>query len=81
MAKNPLLEKKYQEGLLRGIEIGKALGKAEGIEIGKVEGRDLTINWFEKRFEGLDKVPGIGPKITEKFVNHFGPEHFKKVEG
>lgn len=80
MAKNPLLEKKYQEGILRGIEIGKALGREEGRQEGIQEGRDITTNWFIERIEGLAKVSGIGPKIFEKFVNHFGPEFFKKVK-
>lgn len=76
MKKNPVLEKKYQEGLLRGIEIGKALAREEG----RLEGRDITTDWIKERFDGLDKVPGIGPKIFEKLVNHFGPQYFKKVE-
>ena len=80
MTKNPLLEKKFQEGILKGIELGKALGKEEGREEGRQEGREIATNWFIGKIEGLVKVPGIGPKIFEKFVNHFGPEFFKKVK-
>ena len=36
--------------------------------------------FFAERFEGLEKVPGIGPKTVKLFVEHFGKEYFREVK-
>jgi hypothetical protein len=68
MAKNPVLEKVRQEAYNKGFK--------KGVEMGQ----DNACLIFASKFEGLQEVPGIGPKLMEKIVNHFGREYFEVVE-
>jgi flagellar biosynthesis/type III secretory pathway protein FliH len=70
---NPVIERARQEGYNNGFE----LGFKSGVEIGKEE----ACNILASKFDNLQKVPGIGPKMLEKVVNHFGREYFKSNEG
>lgn len=66
--KNPVLEKKRQEGYEAGFKVG--------IE----HGRHAACVFFAEQFEGLEKVKGIGPKTMETIVKHFGREYFQELE-
>jgi hypothetical protein len=70
-SKNPVIQKAREEGYNQGYEAGFKLGNENG--------QYVTANFIKQRFDGLDKVPGIGPKIFEKIVKHFGEEYFKKI--
>lgn len=72
MKKNPVIDRARKEGY--------DIGFKNGVEIGRVLGRDATTAFIEERFNGLHLIPGIGPKLYEKIVHHFGIEYFKKVE-
>lgn len=72
MAKNPIIQKAKDEGYKKGFE----MGTKHGFEQGKYS----ACMYFASRFDGLDKVAGIGPKMMEKIVNHFGAEYFEKVD-
>lgn len=72
MARNPILKQKYDEGYQKGFERGSKLGFEQG--------KYSACMYLADRFDGLNQVPGIGPKIMEKIVNHFGSEYFQKVE-
>ena len=65
MAKNPVLIKAKQEAYNKGFTIGFEQGKL-GASV-----------FMASKFKDLEKVPGIGPKLQEKIVNHFGPEYFE----
>lgn len=71
MAINPVLKKKYEEGYQKGFERGTKLGFEQG--------KYSACMYFAERFDGLDKVPGIGPKSMKKIVEHFGSEYFQQV--
>lgn len=66
--KNPVLIKARQEAYNKGF--------TNGFE----QGRDNACLLFATKFDGLDKVPGIGPKLMERIVNHFGREYFEEVK-
>lgn len=68
MAKNPILEKKFNDGFARGVKVGFEQGKYSACV------------YFADKFDGLENIPGIGPKIMEKIVKHFGAEYFKEVD-
>lgn len=68
VAKNPIIEKARSEGFEKGSKLGFEQGKYS------------ACMYFADRFDGLDKVPGIGPKVMEKVVKHFGSEYFQKVD-
>lgn len=72
MAKNPVIQKAKDEGYKAGF----SAGMKQGFEHGKYS----ACMHFADRFEDLEKVPGIGPKLMKKIVNHFGPDVFKEVE-
>lgn len=65
--KNPVIQKARKEAYEVGLKKGYELGK------------NASLEFFILKVQGLDQVPGIGPKAFEKFVNHFGPEYFVKV--
>lgn len=69
--KNPVIIKARQEGYNTGFKIG--------FEQGVESGRNNATYFLASRFDGLDKVPGIGPKMIEKIVKHFGKEYFEEV--
>lgn len=68
MSKNPVIQKAREEGYKAGFEVGLKHGK------------ESACYFFASKFDELDKVPGIGPKIMEKVVRHFGAEYFKEVD-
>ncbi len=72
MAKNPVIQKAKQEGYEKGFEAGMKMGFKQG--------QYQACMALADKFEGLDEVSGIGPKILEKIVRHFGSEYFKEVE-
>ncbi|MCM3599372.1 hypothetical protein M3175_01410 [Robertmurraya korlensis] len=72
MSKNPIIQKAKKEAY--------DMGYKNGLLTGKTLGQDAAINFIADRFDGLDKIPGIGPKLYKKIVHHFGIEYFKKVE-
>jgi excinuclease UvrABC nuclease subunit len=69
--KNPIIQKARKEAY--------ELGYKNGAEMGHKIALQQAEEFFKSKFDGLDKVPGIGPKIFEKFMNHFGNEYFVKV--
>lgn len=70
--KNPVIDKARKEGY----DSGFTIGFQTGVEIGKEE----ACNILATKFDGLDKLPGIGPKMMKKIVTHFGKEYFKEVQ-
>ncbi|MCM3598681.1 hypothetical protein M4D55_23260 [Metabacillus idriensis] len=69
--KNPVIEKARQDGYNQGFE--------NGFKSGADIGKDEACKILALKFDGLDKVPGIGPKMLQKIVTHFGREYFKEV--
>lgn len=67
---NPVIQKARDEGYNAGFNAGMKLGFEQG--------KYSACMHFADRFEGLEKVPGIGPKSMEKVVKHFGEELFQK---
>jgi hypothetical protein len=65
---NPVIAKAREEGYKLGFKVG--------IE----QGQNAACVFFAQRFEGLEKVKGIGPKRMQQIVEHFGKEYFIKVE-
>lgn len=61
------------------MKLGETAGFIKGYEEGFEKGQKEAVNILADRFDGLHKVPGIGPKLMEKIVNHFGSEYFKAV--
>jgi hypothetical protein len=74
--KNPVLDKvrkeAYEIGLKNGIKIGEEIGEKKGV--------DKASQFFADKVDGLVKVPGIGPKLYQKFVEHFGKQYFREVD-
>lgn len=68
MAKNPLLEKKFQEGYNKGFVAGKNAGIA------------VAVDFVASKFAELQDMPGVGPKTLSKFRDAFGPEYFKEID-
>lgn len=64
---NPVLQKAREESYNKGFTKGFEMGQEHATMI------------LADKFDGLEKVPGIGPKLMEKIVNHFGREYFEKV--
>ena len=50
MAKNPLLQKKFDEGYLKGTKIGN----------------DLEVKYFMDKIKIFESMPGVGAKTAEK---------------
>lgn len=50
-----------------------------GFKVGFEQGSQNAVYILASRFEDLGKVPGIGPKLLEKIVHHFGKEYFQEV--
>lgn len=65
MAKNPVIQKAREEGYNTGFKKGFDLGQENACLV------------FASKFDDLEKVPGIGPKLMEKIVSHFGREYFE----
>lgn len=70
MSKNPVIKKAQAEGYKKGFMVG--------IDIGIKQGEMNACKFFASKFDGLDKVQGIGPKTLELVVNHFGKEYFEE---
>lgn len=68
MAKNPLLERKYQEGYMKGFMDGKDAGM------------NAAVNFVADKFNLLQDMPGVGPKTIEKFRDAFGREYFREAK-
>ncbi|MGY6209709.1 hypothetical protein ACXEO8_07005 [Cytobacillus firmus] len=64
---NPVIQKAKEEGYNNGFKKGFELGQENACLV------------FANKFDGLEKVPGIGPKLMEKIVNHFGRDYFTEV--
>lgn len=62
--KNPLIQRKYEEGY--------ALGLEHGIQKG--------VNFFTHKLEGLEQVDGIGEKTMEKVREQLGNQYFYEKE-
>lgn len=60
--RNPLLEKKWNEGYERG----------------KQDGISQAVNFFTAKFDGLEDVPGIGKKTFEKIKSQLGDKYFER---
>lgn len=69
--KNPVIVKARQEGYNDGFKIG--------FDQGVITGRNTATYILASKFDGLNKVPGIGPKLMDKIVQHFGKEYFQEV--
>ncbi|MFE4522165.1 hypothetical protein ACFRCQ_08400 [Cytobacillus firmus] len=65
---NPVIQKAKEEGYNNGFKKGFELGQENACLV------------LAAKFGGLEKVPGIGPKLLEKVVNHFGSEYFEVIE-
>lgn len=68
---NPAIVNARQEGYNNGFNIGFGQGV--------VTGRNEATYILAAKFDGLNKVPGIGPKMMDKIVSHFGREYFQEV--
>lgn len=66
MGKNPILQKKFDEGYTIGFQ--------EGAEFG----RSQAINFFVDKFDGLENAPGVGEKTLRKIKNQLGSHYFKE---
>jgi hypothetical protein len=66
--KNPVIEKAKKEGYEAGFKAGAKFGQENAVHI------------LASKFEGLEKVNGIGPKTLELVVRHFGSDYFKELE-
>jgi ERCC4-type nuclease len=64
--KNPVIEKARGEGYNEGFKNGFEHGKYTACVV------------FADKMEGLEHVNGIGPKIMDKIVKHFGQEYFEE---
>ncbi|MEW8985944.1 MAG: hypothetical protein AB2401_02865 [Bacillus sp. (in: firmicutes)] len=64
MVKNPILQKKYDEGYEKGLK----------------QGIKQSVDFFTEKFKGLEDVPGIGEKTIDKIRKQLGHEYFQKVE-
>jgi hypothetical protein len=64
--KNPVIEKARSEGYNEGFKFGFEHGKYSACVV------------FADKMEGLEHVNGIGPKMMEKIVQHFGKEYFEE---
>lgn len=62
-SKNPVLQKKYDEGFMKGYEVG----------------RDQAVSFFVDKLKGLEHVEGIGPKTLDKIINQLGHQYFREV--
>ncbi|HLR69455.1 MAG TPA: hypothetical protein VK105_20400 [Virgibacillus sp.] len=60
--RNPVLEKKFNEGYAKGLE--------HGIQKG--------VLFFKHKFDGLKEVEGIGEKTLEKIKSQLGYEYFEE---
>ncbi len=69
--KNHHIEKVRNEGYNNGYNAGYKHGKAAGMKMATLS--------IAAKFHGLDKVPGIGPKLIDKITTHFGKEYFQEV--
>ncbi|WLR53573.1 hypothetical protein LC048_13680 [Mesobacillus subterraneus] len=69
---NPVIAKAREEGYQEGYR--------KGTHFGFDQGKYSACMLFADKFDGLEKVPGIGPKMMEKIVNHFGKEYFQEVK-
>lgn len=70
MAKNPVIQKAREEGY--------KVGFTAGTKVGFDQGKYSACMFFADKFDGLEKVPGIGPKIMDKIMNHLGKEYFRE---
>lgn len=70
--RNPVLDKARKEAY--------EIGFKNGMDIGVKTGIQQTSDFFAQKFDEIGKIPGIGPKTVEKFVNAFGREYFVKVD-
>lgn len=61
MAKNPVLQKKFEEGYKLGVQ--------HGIE--------RSTAFFKSKFDGFEEVPGIGEKTLTKIKKQLGEQYFK----
>ncbi|TCJ05066.1 hypothetical protein [Cytobacillus praedii] len=68
MARNPQIHKARVEGYNQGFAVGYQQGKYSACK------------YFDKKFQGLEDLPGIGEKTLQKITKHFefGPEYFKE---
>jgi hypothetical protein len=69
---NPVISKAREDGYTKGYQ--------KGTQYGFEQGKYSACMFFADKFDGLEKVPGIGPKLMEKIVNHFGREYFKEAK-
>lgn len=58
--KNPVLQKKFDEGFEKGV----------------MAGREQAISFFIDRFKELNDVPGIGEKTLIKIQEQLGEKYF-----
>ncbi len=65
MKKNPVLQKKFDEGYEVGFKNGAEYGQR------------AAVDFFANKFEGLEKVPGIGKKTLSKLRKHLGEQYFE----
>lgn len=63
MSKNPVLQKKYQEGYKQGFEHGKY----------------TAVSYFADKIEQLQDAKGIGNKTFDKIMEAIGREFFRKT--
>ena len=61
--RNPLLQKKFDEGY--------ALGMEHGIQ--------KSVDFFTEKFKGLHEVEGIGEKTMKKIIDQLGHQYFEEV--
>lgn len=70
---NPVIQKAREEGYNAGF--------MAGVKQGFEQGKYSACMHFANRFDGIEKVKGIGPKTMKLIIEHFGAELFDKEEG
>ncbi|MFS0864102.1 hypothetical protein [Fredinandcohnia sp. 179-A 10B2 NHS] len=69
---NPVIVKARQEGYDSGY--------LNGSQFGFEQGKYSACMFIASKFEGLEKVKGIGPKTMKLIVEHMGAEYFQEVK-
>lgn len=68
MAKNPVIQKAFEDGRRLGYQMGLDHGEERGIR--------KTVDFIAVKFAALPELNGVGPKTLEKIKKAIGEEYF-----